>query len=74
MTDIEKKVLGMCCRCETIRVDNENNLWLKREDNAVLYDEMVKSFEGRISHGYCPEHYKMAMEEVRRYCEEKNGN
>ena len=83
MTDIEKKVLdepefiGACCLCDKIRINlflfiKSESIWFGKSENPQLYDEFTK---GKIlTHGYCPEHYKMAMEEVRKYCEEKNEN
>jgi len=54
------KVLGICCVCRKIRINNE---WLKEQDNPELYGRFIKKYEGRLSHGYCPEHKKAAMEE-----------
>ena len=57
--------------CEKIRIDDKGNRWLKREDNPVLYNRFVDRFKERISHGYCPEDYEKAIEEVENF---KNKN
>ena len=62
---IEKELLVMCCVCKKIRIDDENDLWLSREDNPVLYDKLINRFDERISHTYCPEDYEIVMEEIR---------
>lgn len=77
MTDIENRVLGMCLICKKIRVGDKNDLWLKREDNPVLYDRLCEAFQNRISHGYCPEDFQKFIqscdEEMDKYCKEKNN-
>ena len=61
---IEKDVLTMCSVCQKIRVGDESDLWLNEEDNPELYGRYIKKFEGRISHGYCPEDYEKEMKKI----------
>jgi hypothetical protein len=58
------KILGICCipNCNKIRISNEFNLWLDREENPNLYDRLIQGKE--LSHGYCPKHYEQAMKEI----------
>lgn len=66
--DLEKNnFLAMCCKCPTIRVSNEFNLWLSQNDNSRLYNLLVESYGKNISHGYCPKHYEEAMSEIEKY-------
>jgi hypothetical protein len=57
-------IIGICCipTCNRIRVNNEANLWLGRDENPHLYDELIQG--KRLSHGYCPEHYEQAIKEL----------
>lgn len=69
MSDIGE-VLGICMwkdettneKCDKIRIDNSNNLWLKREDAPLLYDTLFKKYNDalKVSHTYCPEHAEAA--------------
>ena len=54
----------MCCVCKKIRMNDEKDLWMRREDNPVLYDESVNRFGGRVSDTYCPEDYERVMKEI----------
>jgi hypothetical protein len=58
MENIDKKVLGICSVCKAIKVDDENQLWLKREDNPRLYDLLIEKYKENLSHGICPEDFK----------------
>jgi hypothetical protein len=81
MTDIEERtfldepeLIGACCLCDQIRIDidlfiKSESIWFGKSENPQLYNEFTKG--KMFTHGYCPEHYKRAMEEVRKYCEEK---
>ncbi len=64
---IEGKILTMCCVCKKIKINDEFDLWLKREDNSVLYNRFINKFGERVSDGYCPEDLEKAMEEVKQY-------
>jgi len=64
MEDIEKKVLGICSVCKSIRISDEPRVWLKKETDPKLYERYLKKFEGKLSHGYCPEHLE---EERKKY-------
>ncbi len=66
---IEKELLTVCCAhgCDKIRIDDDKNLWLSRENDRVQYDELMNQFAERISHGLCPEDYEVAMKEAREY-------
>ncbi len=68
----EEKILGMCCVCKKIKIDDESDLWLGREDNPVLYDRFLDRFKERISHGYCPEDFKKAMKDVEEFKKNKS--
>jgi len=60
------KVLGICLTCKKIRVNKERNLWLAREEDADMYNNLMKAYEGRLTHTYCPEDFEKRMEEIKR--------
>lgn len=73
METLEPELIGACCKCDKIRIDlslfiRSTSLWLGRNENAELYDELIKG--KYLTHGYCPQHFNEAMEEVERYKEE----
>lgn len=49
------KVLTICAECKKIRINNESNLWLDREADKKLYDRFIEKYNGKLSHGYCPD-------------------
>jgi hypothetical protein len=56
-------ILGICCipNCNKIRISDEFNLWLGREEDTKLYDRLIQGKD--LSHGYCPEHSEQVMKE-----------
>ncbi len=59
-----EELLGMCCVCGKIRIDNEKNKWISETENPFLYNSLIKKYEGKITHGYCPEDYAKVMKEI----------
>jgi hypothetical protein len=59
------KLLGACCMCDKIRTDDKNDLWISRDENPELYDNLVKAMP--LTHGYCPTHFEEAKKELKRY-------
>ncbi|MBU3907389.1 MAG: hypothetical protein KKA64_04025 [Nanoarchaeota archaeon] len=48
-------VLGVCCVCNAIRINDERNSWLDKKDDSEIYDKVFNKYEKRHSHTYCPE-------------------
>ena len=63
------ELIGACCVCDKIRIDNEKNLWLSRCENPELYNRLLQGKE--LTHGYCPEHYQKALKELEEYKRKK---
>ena len=49
-----KKIITQCCVCGQIQKENGEYDGIKREINRT----------GKVSHGYCPEDFKKAMEAI----------
>jgi len=60
-------IIGICCipNCGKIKINTKSNLWMGRDENPDLYDELIQG--KRLSHGYCTEHYEQAMKELEEY-------
>ncbi len=59
------EVLGICMTCKKIRVSKEKNLWLKREDDIDMYDNLMNAYKGKLIHTYCPEDFEKKMKEIK---------
>lgn len=53
--NLEREVLAFCDYCESIRVGNDSDLWLKKEVNQDLYQIYMEKYEGKLSHTFCPD-------------------
>ncbi len=62
-----EKGLVMCCECGKIRISDEHNFWVNREENPKLYDKFCGIFKDKITHGYCPEDFKKVKKEIDEY-------
>ena len=65
MENINDKVLPICCVCNAIRISDENDLWLKKDDNPLLYSRIYEKFKSKFTHSYCPEDFEKAMGDAR---------
>jgi len=61
----EKDLLAVCSNCRKIRVDDDEDVYLSKEDNQELYDKYIKVYEGNLTYGYCPPCFRKAREEMR---------
>jgi hypothetical protein len=50
-----EEVLGICATCKKIRISRDPEMWLSEEMNPNLYNRYIKMYEGKLSHGLCPE-------------------
>ena len=48
-----RELLGYCMGCHKIRIDDENDRWLSRDENPEYYDMLMKNYEGKLSHSFC---------------------
>lgn len=61
----EKDLLAICSDCRKIRVDDDEYVWISKEDNQELYNKYIKVYEGNLTHSYCPPCLRKAREEMR---------
>lgn len=64
---IEKEVLVICSVCKKIRINDRTDLWLKKEDDPRLYNELYNQFRSRISHSFCPEDGDKRLKEYKNF-------
>jgi len=61
LEDIGDEMLSICSftECARIKVDDELEKWISRDDNPELYDRYIEAYRDmKLSHGYCPRCYE----------------
>ena len=66
----KNELLTICMGCQRVRINDESNLWLSKEENPNLYEGLLEEHEGNLSHGYCPPCGERAMEEADNFFQE----
>jgi hypothetical protein len=59
MTNIEDKCIPICCVCNKIRISDNPQIWLAREEDEKKYNNLIEG--KKFTHGYCPEDYEKTM-------------
>jgi len=59
---MEEEILDICDVCKSIKIDD--GLWLDKEIDSRLYDKFIKKYESKLSHGYCPPCYEVALNQL----------
>jgi len=62
-TEKLEEVLSFCMICKKIKISGDPEVWVSEEDNKEMYQDFMREYEGRLSHGYCPECYLQVMKE-----------
>ena len=65
MVNLEDEVLRICMECKKIELPSNPGMWLdpNNPDHKKLCQIYSARYEGRLSHGYCPDCEKKAKDE-----------
>lgn len=58
------EVLGICSVCKKIRIDNENNTWMSKENQPKLYERYIQKYEKKLTHSYCDPCYTKELSKI----------
>ena len=60
-------LLRMCCVCSKIYLNaNGSSQWIGEEH--PMYQDLILSYRGNITHGYCSDCYEILMREFQQEC------
>jgi hypothetical protein len=62
---IEDKCIAICCVCNKVRISDNPQIWLAKEEDEKKYNDLIK--EKKFTHTYCPEDYQKVMKEIEDY-------
>ncbi len=65
----KNEFLVECSVCKKIKLDDEKEIWISRNENPILYDSLQDTYKENISHGYCPKDSEQFNKEIDKYFE-----